>query len=137
MAYTAPHWPLHARPEDIARYADIYRDGWQATREARHQRQVAMKLFGDSPAPRSPRHDAHALWQDEPKQDWEMRAMAVHAAMIDRVDQGMGQIVKTLKMTNQFDNTLIFFLSDNGASPERPGVPGFCLLYTSPSPRDS
>ena len=54
-----------------------------------------------------------------------MRAMAVHAAMIDRVDQGMGQIVKTLKMTNQFDNTLIFFLSDNGASPERPGVPGF------------
>tara|TARA_Y100001933_G_scaffold213303_1_gene218852 strand:- start:4175 stop:5878 length:1704 start_codon:yes stop_codon:yes gene_type:complete len=125
VAYTAPHWPLHAREADIARYADTYRDGWQAIREARYQRQVEMQLFGDQPAPLSPRHDGHASWEDEPKQDWEMRAMAVHAAMIDRVDQGIGQIVASLKKTNQLNNTLIFFLSDNGASPERPGVPGF------------
>ena len=125
VAYTAPHWPLHARPEDIARYANTYRDGWQAIRKARHQRQIAMKLFGDSPTPLSPRHDSNASWSNESNQEWEMRAMAVHAAMIDRVDQGIGQIVKSLKTTNQLDNTLIFFLSDNGASPERPGVPGF------------
>ena len=125
VAYTAPHWPLHAREEDIARYADTYQAGWQSVRKARHQKQVAMKLFGDQPAPLSPRHDAHAAWDDEAKQDWEMRAMAVHAAMIDRVDHGVGEIVKSLKNTGQFDNTLVLFLSDNGASPERPGVPGF------------
>ena len=125
VAYTAPHWPLHAREEDIARYAKTYQAGWQSVREARHQRQVAMELFGDQPAPLSPRHDGHAFWEDEPKQDWETRAMAVHAAMIDRVDQGVGEIVKSLKNTGQFDNTLVLFLSDNGASPERPGVPGF------------
>ena len=125
VAYTAPHWPLHAREEDIARYADTYQAGWQSVRKARHQKQVAMKLFGDQPAPLSPRHDAHAAWDDEAKQDWEMRAMAVHAAMIDRVDHGVGEIVQSLKNTGQFDNTLVLFLSDNGASPERPGVPGF------------
>ena len=125
VAYTAPHWPLHAREEDIARYAETYRDGWQSVRKERHERQIAMKLFGDSPAPLSPRHDSHASWDDEPKQEWEMQAMAVHAAMIDRVDQGIGRIVATLKNTKQLDNTLLLFLSDNGASPERPGVPGF------------
>ena len=125
VAYTAPHWPLHAREEDIARYARTYQDGWQSVREERHRRQLAMNLFGDEPAPLSPRHDAHAAWNDEPKQDWEMRAMAVHAAMIDRIDQGIGKIVDSLKDTKQLDNTLLLFLSDNGASPERPGVPGF------------
>ena len=125
LAYTAPHWPLHARQSDIERYAETYRAGWQQIREARHRRQVKMKLFGDAPAPLSPRHDAHASWADEPKKDWEMQAMAVHAAMIDRVDQGVGHVVEALKRTGQYDNTLILFLSDNGASPERPGVPGF------------
>jgi arylsulfatase len=125
LAYTAPHWPLHAREKDIARYEDTYRSGWQSIREARHRKQSAMKLFGEQPAPLSPRHDADARWEDEPEQEWEMRAMAVHAAMIDSIDQGMGKIIKALRETGQFDNTLILFLSDNGASPERPGVPGF------------
>jgi len=126
VAYTAPHWPLHAREEDIARYRETYSDGWQSIREARYQKQLKMGLFKNRSDIRlSPRHDASVAWTDEPKKEWEMRAMAVHAAMIDRVDQGVGKLVDALRATDQFDNTLILFLSDNGASPERPAVPGF------------
>ncbi|HJN65491.1 MAG TPA: arylsulfatase [Pirellulales bacterium] len=126
VAYTAPHWPLHAREEDIARYRDTYSDGWQSIREARYQKQLEMGLFKNRSDIRlSPRHDASVAWTDEPKKEWEMRAMAVHAAMIDRIDQGVGKLVDALRATDKFDNTLILFLSDNGASPERPAAPGF------------
>ena len=126
LAYTAPHWPLHAREEDIARYQHTYADGWQRTREARYARQLKMGLFADADGARlSERHDKEHSWDAEPQQRWESRAMAVHAAMIDRVDQGMGKIVRALHKEGEFDNTLILFLSDNGASPERPAAPGF------------
>lgn len=60
----------------------------------------------------------HDKWEDNPHAEWDARAMAVHAAMIDRVDQGIGQIIEALKKTGQLDNTLILFLSDNGCSNE-------------------
>ncbi|MEK6248128.1 MAG: sulfatase-like hydrolase/transferase, partial [Planctomycetales bacterium] len=125
LAYTAPHWPLHARPEDIQKYNGTYDVGWQAIRKARYQRQLEMGLFKESSAALSSRHDADRHWDQEPEQAWESRAMAVHAAMIDRVDQSVGRIVESLRQHNRLDNTLILFLSDNGASPERPTAPGF------------
>jgi arylsulfatase A-like enzyme len=117
VAENAPHWPLQAKPEDIAKYKDTYKVGWDAIREARYKRMVAMGLIDPKTAPLSPRKSAEK-WENNPTKAFDEMAMAVHAAMIDRMDQGIGRMIKTLKETNQLDNTLIIFLSDNGASPE-------------------
>jgi len=125
LAHTAPHWPLHALPEDIEKYKDTYKVGWQAIRKARYQRQIKMGLIDPRTTKLSDRHNADRVWKDNPDREWDARAMAVHAAMIDRVDQGVGRIVAKLKQHHLFDNTLIMVLADNGASPETPGAPGF------------
>ncbi len=125
LAHTAPHWPLHALPEDIEKYKDTYTDGWQPIREARYQRQKEMGLVRPEVCRLSPKNPTDARWSARNDREWDSRAMAVHAAMIDRVDQGMGRIIAKLKEKGIYDNTLILFLSDNGASPERPGAPGF------------
>jgi arylsulfatase A-like enzyme len=118
LAETAPHWPLHALPEDIKKYADTYKVGWDTIREARYKKMIKLGLIDSVKSPLSPRWSADLRWQDNPNKEWDARAMAVHAAMIDRMDQGIGRILKTLKETGELDNTLILFLSDNGASPE-------------------
>ncbi len=125
LAHCAPHWPLHALPEDIEKYRDTYKAGWQAIREARHRRQLAMGLFDSDTTPLSQRFNSNKAWAGNATRVWDARAMACHAAMIDRVDQGMGRIIKKLKELDEYENTLIFFLSDNGASREEPGGPGF------------
>ncbi len=125
LAYTAPHWPLHALPEDIEKYADTYKVGWDAIRRARYRRMVEMGLIDADEAVLSTRHEKERRWEDEPHQAWEARTMAVHAAMIDRVDQGVGRLVTKLRQLSLLDDTLIFVLADNGASPERPRSPGF------------
>jgi arylsulfatase A-like enzyme len=127
VAHCAPHWPLHARPEDIARYRATYRDGWHALRAARYRRQVAMRLVDPTTHPLPPLTGRGPDWDalDDPQREREAALMAVHAAMIDRVDQGIGELVQTLKDTGRYDSTIIFVLSDNGASPERYPSPGF------------
>lgn len=117
LAYTAPHWPLHALPEDIAKYEDTYKVGWEAIRQARYERQKELGLFPGQEDFLSERQFKDK-WEDNPTAEWDARAMAVHAAMVDRVDQGVGQIVEALRKTGQLDNTLILFLSDNGCSNE-------------------
>lgn len=117
LAYTAPHWPLQALPEDIARYEDTYKAGWEAIRNARYERQREMGLFGDQEDFLSPRQ-FNDRWEDNPDAEWDARAMAVHAAMVDRMDQGIGSLIDALEETGQLDNTLILFLSDNGCSSE-------------------
>ena len=117
LAFHCPHWPLHALPEDIEKYKDTYKDGWQAIREARYQRMKEMKLFGDADDFLSPRQFADS-WDENPTKEWDARAMAVHAAMIDRMDQEIGRVIETLKKNGQLDNTLILFMSDNGCSNE-------------------
>lgn len=124
LAHCAPHWPLHARPEEIAKYKDTYKVGWQAIREARYQRQVDMGLMSSETAKLSERMGDES-WEESENQEWEAMHMAAHAAMIDRMDQGLGAVIAKLEELGQLDNTLIFFLSDNGASPERPNRPGF------------
>lgn len=118
VAENAPHWPLMAKPEDIARYKDTYKAGWEAIREARYKRMVAMGLIDSVKAPLSPRWHDDLKWKDNPDSAWDARAMAVHAAMVDCMDQGIGRIIEALKETDEIDNTLIIFLSDNGASSE-------------------
>ena len=117
LAYTAPHWPLHALPEDIAKYEDTYTCGWEEIRNARYQRQVEMGLFGDQEDFLTERHFTDR-WEDNKDAEWDARAMAVHAAMVDRMDQGIGQVIDALRETGELDNTLILFMSDNGCSSE-------------------
>ncbi|HUG94135.1 MAG TPA: arylsulfatase [Planctomycetaceae bacterium] len=127
VAHCAPHWPLHARPEDIARYRDTYADGWHALRKTRYRRQIEMGLFDerDTPLPELTGRgkDWGALTDEERR--FQSAKMAVHAAMVDRLDQGVGEIVQALERAGRLENTLIMFLSDNGASPEVPNEPGY------------
>lgn len=117
LAYNAPHWPLHALPEDIEKYKDTYTCGWEAIRNARYQRQLEMGLFGDAEDFLSERQFKDK-WENNPTQEWDARAMACHAAMIDRVDQGIGEVIEALRRNGELDNTLILFMSDNGCSSE-------------------
>ncbi|MCY3813796.1 MAG: arylsulfatase [Gammaproteobacteria bacterium] len=117
VAFTAPHWPLHAREEDIARYADVYRCGWDAIRTARHETQRDAGLV-DRRWPISPRDSESWPFDQSRYPDWEALRMAVYAAQIDRMDQAIGGIVATLSRRKALDNTLIFFLSDNGGCAE-------------------
>ena len=131
LAYQAPHFPLHARKELIDEYVPLYEKGWDEVRAQRWARMQALGLFKDAkaPAPLSdspPWHDKHALptkiqrWDDlsPDQQKDQARRMATYAAMMDQMDQGIGQVIAQLESTGQLDNTLIFFLSDNGANYE-------------------
>ena len=127
VAYTAPHWPLHAWPEDIARYRGKYKIGWDELRRRRHARQIELGLV-EARWPLTPRDSEAPAWADAPnKDDLDLR-MAVYAAQIDRMDQNVGRIVAKIRQLEQTDNTLIMFLSDNGGCAEvvdhgKPGVP--------------
>ena len=117
VAHVAPHWPLQALPEDIAKHRGNYKEGWDAVREARYRRQIAMKLI-DPRWKLSPRDADVSAWEKTPNKDWQDYRMAVYAAQIDRMDQGVGRLMKTLKDAGQEDNTLVIFLSDNGGNSE-------------------
>lgn len=117
VAYTAPHWPIHAPDEEIAKYRGKYLKGWDQLRKDRYARQQEMGLLPKS-AVLSDRDARIPAWEDAPnKDDWDLK-MAAYAGMITRLDAGIGRIVNKLKATGQLDNTLIMFLSDNGACAE-------------------
>ncbi|HBY59168.1 MAG TPA: arylsulfatase [Solibacterales bacterium] len=119
-AYTAPHWPLHALPEDIERYRGRYREGWDRLREDRHRRQIEMGIV-DRRWPLSPRDPQVPAWSGAPHKDWQQRRMEVYAAMVDRLDQGVGRLADALRRTGQEQNTLVLFLADNGGCAEELG----------------
>jgi arylsulfatase len=114
VAYTAPHWPLHAWPEDVERYRGRYAAGWDALRRERFGQ---MKELGVIPAEAelSPRDPQVPAWEDADDREWEQRRMEVYAAQVDRMDQGIGRIVTALEDAGRLENTLFLFLSDNGA----------------------
>jgi arylsulfatase len=122
VAHTAPHWPLHAKPEDLTKYEGKYRRGWDHLRERRFRRQVELGLFDKSNAALPPVQDGKAEWEtlSREEKEFESNKMAAHAAMVDRLDQGTGWIIDSLRETGQLQNTLILLLSDNGSSPELP-----------------
>jgi arylsulfatase len=117
LAHIAPHWPLHALPEDIARYRDRYRAGWDALRDERYARLRALGLL-DAGWPLSPRDPGAKPWSEAALPEWEALRMAVYAAQIDRLDQSLGRLVAELKRLGQYENTLIAFVSDNGGCAE-------------------
>jgi len=119
LAYTAPHWPLQAFEDDIAKYRGRYRAGWDALRKARLKRQQELGLI-DPNWEMSPRTPGIPDWNslDEKKRDEMDLKMAVYAAMIDRIDQNVGRLVGFLKHAGIYENTLILFLSDNGGCQE-------------------
>jgi len=117
VAYTAPHWPLHAFEEDIAKYEGKYQNGWDAIRTARHEELKGIGIL-DKKWNISPRDERAPDWTDVKYKDWEERRMAVYAAQIDRMDQGVGQIMTKLKELNIEQNTIVIFLSDNGGCAE-------------------
>jgi arylsulfatase len=126
VAYTAPHWPIQAREADVARYAKTYAAGWDAIRQARFDRQVAMGLvdasWGLPPRANSPplNEGASAVgpWENAAAKEWQARRMAVYAAMIENMDRGIGRILDTLKRKNLDRDTIVVFLSDNGGCAE-------------------
>jgi arylsulfatase len=116
-AFTAPHWPLHARPDDIQKYEKRYQSGWEAIRRERHERQLSTGLLKRrwelSP------HDPIAIdWKDVPDKEWQARRMAVYAAQIDRLDQNIGRILAKLQAIGEEENTMVLFMSDNGGCAE-------------------
>ncbi len=119
LAYNAPHWPLHARDKDIARYKGRYDDGYQALQKERYDRMVRMKLIDPATAPMHPQEIADWESLSEEEQELESMRMEIHAAMVDSLDQNIGRVLAELKRQNELDNTLILFFVDNGASAER------------------
>ncbi len=117
VAYTAPHWPLHAHEEDIAKYKGRFDVGWDVLREERLRRMIDMGIV-DANTKLSERDPDVGPWKDQPHKEWEARRMEVYAAQIDRMDQGIGRIVTALRETGQFENTIIIFLADNGGCAE-------------------
>src|SRR5215469_10351373 len=139
-AFTAPHYPLHARPEDIAKYEGKYMKGWDALRKERHQRMIEMGIV-DKRWPLTPRDSEAPAWDTvADKKAWDRR-MAVYAAQIDRLDYGIGRILGKLREVGAEDNTLVLFLADNGGCAEivdrgkpgvAPGLPDSFMSYGIP-----
>lgn len=120
VAFTAAHWPMHALPDDIARYKGKYGKGYEPIRKARFEKAVKLGLI-DAAQTASP---AAEDWSAVKDIAWEAAGMEVYAAMIDRMDQGVGRIVKELQKNGQFDNTLVLFIQDNGGCAEPVGRTG-------------
>lgn len=131
VAFTAAHWPMHALEEDVARYRGQYDQGYEPIRRARLARARQLGVVPDDEQ-LSPQW---GNWEKVANKQWEARCMEVYAAMIDRMDQGIGRLVAELKRQGSLDNTLILYLQDNGgcqegvgrqesvARPDRPTLP--------------
>ena len=120
VAFTAAHWPMHALPEDIAKYKGKYDQGYQAIREARRAKAIELGLISD----KEPLTAAVGNWDEVNNKEWEIACMEVYAAMIDRMDQGIGRLIDRLKKNGQFDNTVIMYMQDNGGCAEAMGRTG-------------
>lgn len=119
VAYTAPHWPLHAKEADIKKYMKLYEQGWDKLREERFKKQLKLGIL-DKSTKLSSRDDSVPAWKDIPQKDralW-VKRMAIYAAQIDCMDQGIGRISETLKKNGLTDNTMVIFLADNGGCAE-------------------
>lgn len=118
VAYNAPHWPLHAKENDIQKYMTLYEQGWDKLREERYRKQLKIGII-DKKTALSPK-DTIPAWDDIPEQDKKMwvKRMAIYAAQVDCMDQGIGRIIEALKENGLKENTMVIFMSDNGACAE-------------------
>lgn len=141
LPYTAPHYPLHARPEDIAKYTGRYARGWDVLRQRRLARQKELGLIDDKWEVAA-RDSLAEPWEQAKNVDerWQQLRMEVYAAMIDSVDQNIGRLLDTLDQLGLAENTLVLFLADNGGCAETPGgndpgqIPGPKEYYSHVGP---
>jgi arylsulfatase len=116
LAQYAPHWPLHAKEVDIAKYRELYRSlGWDDARTERHRRLIESGMIKPE-TKLSPRDHRAVPWQEAKFKDWEAERMAVFAAQVDTLDQSVGRVMSALRRARADSDTLVMFLSDNGAS---------------------
>ncbi len=122
LAYTAAHWPMHAREEDVAKVRGSYDKGWDPVREARYRRMTESGLID-----RKWKLAPHArAWEEVAEKDrpWFARRMEVYAAMVEVMDRGIGRVVEALRKKGALENTLVLFLQDNGGCAEETGSRG-------------
>lgn len=117
LAFTAPHWPLHAREEDIEANDGAFAAGWDELRPRRLARLVEEGLL-PADTELSERDPSQPAWTDVENREWEARRMTVYAAQIASMDRAVGLVLDTLEQRGALDDTLILFLSDNGACAE-------------------
>lgn len=118
-AYTAPHWPLHAHAEDIARYRGTFMRGWDVMRREKYRRMIGLGIL-DARWKLSDRDEEVPAWDSltpQQQDEFDLR-MAIYAAQVETMDRGVGRIVDTLRANGMLDDTLILFLSDNGGCHE-------------------
>ncbi len=119
LAYTSPHWPLHALPEDIEKYRGKYMQGWDSLRGERHERQLAAGIV-DKRWKLSPRDQGVPGWADvsaKEREEWDLR-MAVYAAQVDRMDRGIGRVLDAAEKAGRLEDTIVWFVADNGGCAE-------------------
>ena len=117
IAYTGAHWPLHAPENEVQKYKGLYDKGWDATRQQRFEKLKKLGIISDK-AVLTERGVAIPEWKNEPMKEWQVRRMEVYAAMIDIMDQGIGRIISVLEKKGELDNTIIFYMHDNGGCAE-------------------
>ena len=117
IAYTAAHWPLQAPESEIQKYKGVYDKGWDETRKLRFEKLKKLGIISNK-AVLTARGVDIPEWKNEPLKDWQVRRMEVYAAMIDIMDQGIGKIISTLEKKGELDNTVIFYMHDNGGCAE-------------------
>lgn len=117
LPFTAPHWPLHAPKEDVDKYRGDYEGGWDKLREDRHARMIEMGVVKQEWG-LTPRDESVPAWEDAENKDWEARRMEVYAAQVTLMDEAIGEVVYKLQESEQFNDTLILFLADNGGCAE-------------------
>lgn len=117
VAFTAPHWPLHAKESDLAETRGLFDEGWDVLRTRRRQRQREAG-FSSGDATLDRRDPAVPAWDDEPEQKWQLERMEAYAAQVRAMDRAVGTILAALDETGQRDNTIVVFLSDNGGCAE-------------------
>ena len=141
LAFTTPHFPLHALREDIARYEGKYSEGWDVVRERRWKRLRQLGIVNCELSALQPEYRPAWNFSDEdlrkrigpgevmravpwkelmPEQrSFQATKMAIHAAMISRVDTEIGRVLDQIRAMNALEDTFILFISDNGASSEQ------------------
>jgi len=121
VAFTAAHWPLHAPENEVQKYKGQYDKGWDAVREERFQRLKKLGIISDK-CVLTERSLEVPVWKDETMKEWQVRRMEVYAAMVHIMDEGVGRIVSELEKKGVLDNTVIFYMHDNGGCAEPQGT---------------
>lgn len=114
VAYTSAHWPMHAPEADVKKYEGVYDKGYGPMREARYRKAIEKGVIRE----KWPMSKGAVDWKKFPHKDWDIRCMEVYAAMVDRMDQGIGRVVDQLKKHDALDNTIVIYLQDNGGCAE-------------------